>query len=230
VGSFVGGFLAAAQARGWAISGVDPGKEVAGFCRKKGLPVFRGTLSDAPIATGSADAVVIWNTFDQLPTPDGTLGAARRLLHQHGLLVIRVPNGRCFQEAVAWRKRLARPLKAWLALALAWNNLLAFPYVYGYTVRTLDEIVSRHGFIRMDVVPDTLIRLSNQASTRWARWEEALVKWSCRCASKLETLIGGTSSRVAPWLDVYYRVSPTVPDTSITVSANRQANIVPGAT
>lgn len=50
VGSFVGGFLAAAQRRGWSIRGVDPGREVVNFCQGRGLSVFYGTLNDATIA------------------------------------------------------------------------------------------------------------------------------------------------------------------------------------
>lgn len=49
VGSFVGGFLAAAQRRGWSIRGVDPGREVVNFCQGRGLSVFYGTLNDATL-------------------------------------------------------------------------------------------------------------------------------------------------------------------------------------
>ena len=92
VGSFVGGFLAAGRQLGWSMLGVDPGKQVTEFCRSRELPVYCGTLGDAQISSNSVDAVVIWNTFDQLPTPDTTLTAARRILRHEGLLVIRVPN------------------------------------------------------------------------------------------------------------------------------------------
>ena len=223
VGSFVGGFLAAGGERGWKLLGVDPGKEVTAFCRRKGLSVHSGTLADAPIPSQSVDTVAIWNTFDQLPNPDTTLAATRRILHDKGLLVIRIPNGRCFANAVAWRARLPRPLRNAVALSLAWNNLLAFPYVYGYTVRTLDELLSRHGFVRLDLLPDTLIRITNRGSTRWARWEESLVKWCNRGISGIERLSNGTGGETATWLDLYYRVASTVPDTTITVSRPRSS-------
>lgn len=221
VGSFVGGFLAAGRDRGWQMLGIDPGKEVTAFCRQKGLSVHCGTLVEAPIETGSVDTVAIWNTFDQLPNPDTTLAASRRILHEKGLLVIRIPNGRCFANAVAWRERLPRPLRNAVALSLAWNNLLGFPYVYGYTLRTLDELLSRHGFTRQDVVPDTLIQITNRESTRWAQWEEFFVKRFNRWISKMECLSNGTGGETAAWLDVYYRVASTVPDTTITVSTPR---------
>ncbi len=217
VGSFVGGFLAAGRERGWRMLGVDPGKEVTAFSEERGFDVFCGTLIEAPVPAGTVDAVAIWNTFDQLPNPDSTLAAARQMLHEHGLLVIRVPNGSCFRRMVVWHRGFGPSVNAWLAIALAWNNLLGFPYVYGYTLRTLDELLRRHGFARVAVRPDTLMTLANRESTRWARWEEQIVKWCCRTAGHIEQVWDGSGCHIAPWLDVYYRVTRTVPDTAITV-------------
>ena len=217
VGSFVGGFLAAGQDQGWGMVGVDPGKEVTTFCREQGLNVFCGTLIEASVPAGTVDAVAIWNTFDQLPNPDSTLAAARQMLHEQGILVLRIPNGSCFRRMVSWHKRLAEPLKRWLATALAWNNLLEFPYLYGYTLRTLDELLSRHGFARVAACPDAPMTLSNEDSTRWARWEEKVVKWCCRTAGHIEQAWDGSGSHVAPWLDIYYRATPTESNTTLAV-------------
>ena len=62
VGSFVGGFLAAAKEQGWNILGVDPGEAVTRFCLDRRLPIFQGTIEQAPVSCGQLDAVVIWNT------------------------------------------------------------------------------------------------------------------------------------------------------------------------
>ncbi|MBA2484752.1 MAG: methyltransferase domain-containing protein [Nitrospira sp.] len=218
VGSFVGGFLAAGRKRGWEMLGVDPGKEVTAFCQARGLKVFCGTLSKAPIAAGTVDAVAIWNTFDQLPNPDPTLTAAKRILSVGGILVIRVPNGSCFRRMVGWHEQFGGPVKGWLCAALAWNNLLGFPYVYGYTLRTLDHLLARHGFTRMAACPDTLMTLTNGESTRWAKWEEKLVKWCGRTAGQVEQIWDEDKCHFAPWLDIYYRVTDIIPDTTITVT------------
>ncbi len=218
VGSFVGGFLAAGHAQGWDMLGVDPGQEVTAFCREQGLHVFCGTLVEAPVPPQTVDAVTIWNTFDQLPHPDATLASARSMLHPRGILVIRVPNGACFHRMVSWQKRLPGPLKDWLSTALAWNNLLGFPYLYGYTVRTLDELLSRYGFARIAACPDTLMTLANHDYTLRAAWEERVVKWTCRAASGFEALRNVSEYHLAPWLDIYYRVTPAVPDTTLAVS------------
>ena len=85
--------------------GVDPGHDVAAFCRERGLPIFEGTVEEARFTPASFDAVVVWNTFDQLPDPRPLLEQAVLLLRNGGVLVLRVPNGACFawmlQDAIA---------------------------------------------------------------------------------------------------------------------------------
>jgi SAM-dependent methyltransferase len=205
VGSFVGGFLAAGQVHGWEVCGVDPGEEVGAFCSERGLPVVHGTLEDIRCEPGSVDAVAIWNTFDQLPDPQPTLEAVCRLLCPGGVLALRVPNGACFRWAVLGMRRLPLPLGGWLRAAMAWNNLLAFPYLHGYSVPTLDRLLIRHRFRRIAVHPDTLTRLSDEHTKRWAAWEERALKLLWRLVARVEALRGRCRLTLAPWFDAYYR-------------------------
>jgi SAM-dependent methyltransferase len=134
VGSYVGGFLAAARELGWTMTGVDLNATANAFARARGLAIQTGTLDDAPC--GPFDAIVIWNCFDQLPDPRGTLRAARQRLRAGGVLALRVANGACYG-----RLRLhafARPF-------LAWNNLLAFPYRQGFTPSSICFIAAPGG-------------------------------------------------------------------------------------
>ena len=195
VGSFVGGFLAAAQELGWQAVGLDPGAEVDEFCRAKGLQVYRTVAEQAPIEPASVDCVAIWNTFDQLPDPRPTLAAARRWLRPGGTLVLRVPNGSAFRGAMRLRRVL--PFDTPLLTALAWNNLLGFPYLYGYAAAALDRLLADFAFTRRALQPDTLVRLADQETTTWGAWEERLLK----------TLWGAAASfdpDIAPWFDAYY--------------------------
>ena len=204
--------------------GVDPGKEVASFCRSRGLDVFCGTLIEAPIEPGTVDAVAIWNTFDQLPNPDSTLAAARHILDRHGILVVRIPNGALFRRLITRQSRATEPMRGWMASALAWNNLLGFPYLYGYTIRTMDQLLVRHGFTRLAVCPDTLMTLAGEEEYRaWARWEERFVKRACLIAARVEQAWKKQDDHLAPWLDIYYRVAQSVPDTTIAVAMKSPA-------
>ncbi|HSE59258.1 MAG TPA: methyltransferase domain-containing protein, partial [Nitrospiraceae bacterium] len=204
--------------RGWTVLGVDPGKHVTAFCRDRRLPVYCGTLEDAPIADNSVDAVVIWNTFDQLPNPDATLAVARRILRRAGSLIVRIPNGSLYRKGVEIMND-AQALKNMVITIFAWNNLLAFPYLHGYSISTLDQLVGRHGFRRCWVYPDTLLPLADQETKTWARWEERLVKWVCRAlVAQPSRGIG----RLAPWLDLYYQRCQEISDTSM-IHARRRA-------
>jgi SAM-dependent methyltransferase len=201
VGSFVGGLLAEGRERGWEMFGVDPGDEVTAFCRAKGLPVFHGTLEQADLQRDSFDAVVVWNTFDQLPDPHPTLEAAVRLLRDGGTLAIRIPNGACFSWAMGMLPHLARGLRAGLYTALAWNNLLTFPYVYGYTREAITALAAAYGFRRRACLPDTLMPPPRDHVKRWARLEARGYAWLFRAGWQ-----AAASERFAcaPWLNLYF--------------------------
>jgi hypothetical protein len=150
--------------------------------------------------------VAIWNTLDQIPDPGPTLAAARRLLRPGGLLAVRVPNGDCFRRLAAGLRHLAGPWNRWLRTLMAWNNLLAFPYLHGYSVRALGCLLARHGFEQIAVCPDTLVRLSDGQTAAWAAWEERALKGLCRLAAGIEARLPDSTLATAPWFDAYYRV------------------------
>lgn len=206
IGSFVGSFLAAARAVGWDACGVDPGEEVGSFCRARGLTVHEGTILDVAHPAASIDVVAVWNTFDQIPEPAPVVRAAARLLRAGGLLAVRVPNGTFFVDAIA-RLGGAGGLRRRLILStLAWNNLIGFPYLHGYSVATLDRLLAPHGFERLLAAPDTLVPLADGDTKRWAALEERLVKRLCRRRWERQTP-GPARLAAAPWIDVYYRRS-----------------------
>jgi len=206
IGSFVGGFLAAAGELGWQAIGIDPGEEVASFCESKGLTVLREDVARCEVPTNAVDCVAIWSTFDQLPSPHPTLAAVRRLLRPGGVLALRVPNGACFERAHGWTKRWPAPMAAAVRAGMAWNNLLGFPYLYGYSTATLDRLLAGYGFERVQFLPDVLTRLADDDSTRWAIWEERLLKSLWSAASVSDASEQPRGSRLAPWFDAYYRL------------------------
>lgn len=194
-GSFVGGFLRAAREAGLEATGLDPSEQLHRRSRQKGLRVERTTLEGfARCAPENVwDAICIWNTFDQIPHPGPVLSAAARLLSDGGVLVLRVPNGDAYR-AFASRRRIP----AWAFAGLAWNNLIGFPYLLGYALRSLDALLRRHGFARCDVSGDTLCTLADADYAIWARAEEAIWKAGQRRRARRRPA-------EAPWLDVVYR-------------------------
>jgi SAM-dependent methyltransferase len=193
VGSYVGGFLAAAREVGLQFEGVDVGAEVNCFTRSLGFTVHDGDL-ESMVGERRFDAVAIWNTFDQLPDPRAAANAAWKLLRPNGVLVVRVPNGEFY---AALRRQALRPVTGALArLALAHNNLLTFPYRYGFTIRSLTALLERVGFDVQRVEGDVLVPIADEWTRGWAAVEERVVKWSLGVAARRR-------ARWAPWIEVY---------------------------
>lgn len=204
IGSFVGGFLMEGRDRGWDMLGVDPGRDVASFCRRHGLEVLEGTLEEVKLPPASFDAVVVWNTFDQLPHPHQFLEQAVALLRQGGLLVLRVPNGACFEEAMGLRARLPATLRQPLDVALACNNLLTFPYLYGYSPRQLQRLTDALGFQTLGCHFDQVVSTPPGQLRWWGLLEERTIKALCRLIAVVWTDRASRRYRSSPWLDCYF--------------------------
>jgi SAM-dependent methyltransferase len=192
VGSHLGAFLQVASEWDWRPEALEVGPDTAYFQRESGFRVHRTVIEDAPFSDSTFDAVFIWNCFEQLPDPRGAMAAARRLLRRHGWLVLRVPN------ALFYRVR-RHPQ------ALAYNNLLGFPYLHGYTAATLNRLLAGCGFEPLQAFNSELITMPFADPDRRVRREERSVsrreeRWSQRMSARLDTLAG-------PWIEVVYRKS-----------------------
>ena len=193
VGSYVGAFLAAAREVGVHFEGVDVNAEANAFTRSLGFTVHDGDL-ESLVRQQPVDAIAIWNTFDQLPDPRATANAAWRLLQPGGVFVIRVPNGEFYANL---RREMTRPFTGALArLALAHNNLMTFPYRYGFTIRSLSRLLERVGFTVQRVEGDVLVPIADEWTRRWASVEERLVKAALGFAAHRKP-------EWAPWIEVY---------------------------
>jgi hypothetical protein len=89
---------------------------------------------------------------------------------------------------------------------MAWNNLLGFPYLYGYSAPTLDRLLARYDFERVGFRADVLVRLADVRTKTWAKWEERSLKTLWRAAAAADTGSGPRGAGIAPWCDAYYRL------------------------
>ena len=198
VGSYVGAFLAAARDAGWNFAGVDVNVRTNDFTRSLGFQVHDGTIESLD-ADRRADVVAIWNCLDQLVDPASAVRAARSHLASGGMLAVRVPNGACY---AAFRPLLGSPLAALAREWLAQNNLLGFPYRYGFTATALTRLVERNGMRVEQVVGDVLVPIADRWTKRWAALEERLVKRVIGAGAR----ISRGDKPLAPWLELYARV------------------------
>jgi SAM-dependent methyltransferase len=192
VGSYVGAFLAAARDSRWQFEGLDINPNVNAFARSLGFAVHDGDLeSFSADSSRTFDAVAIWNTFDQLPDPRAALRAADRLIRPGGVLALRVPNGACYG---VWRTRLSSPsasVRGFATAVLAHNNLLTFPYRFGFSPASLTRLLTETGFRVERIVPDVNVPTADEWTKRWAALEERVVK--------------PLTKRWSPWFEVYAR-------------------------
>ncbi len=198
VGSYVGAFLAAARDAGWQFSGVDVNAETNAFTRSLGFQVDDGTIESLD-AERRADVVAIWNCLDQLADPASAVRAARTHLTTGGMLALRVPNGACY---AAFEPLLRTPLAGVAREWLAQNNLLGFPYRYGFTPTALTRLVERNGMRVEHVVGDVLVPIADRWTTRGAALEDKLDKRVIAAGAR----ISSGDKPLAPWFEVYARV------------------------
>src|SRR5205823_2871131 len=155
VGSYVGAFLAAARDEDLQMEGLDINPDVNAFTRSLGFTVHDGELPSFE-TDRTFEAVAIWNTFDQLADPRGAIYAAHRLLRPGGVLALRVPNGAFYASVRPLVGRGTAVLRAAASAVLAHNNLLTFPYRWGFTPSCLTRLLREVGLsvqrIRGDVL------------------------------------------------------------------------------
>jgi len=190
VGSYIGGFLLAARESGLNFEGIDVNPDVTRFARERNLPARTGTLGDVR-GSEPYDAVVIWNTFEQLPDVRLAAAAARDLIRVGGLFVIRVPNGDFYRK---WRQRLSGPLAPVATRLLAHNNLLGFPYRQGFTETSVRRLLESSGFRIHDIIGDTLFPVSDSWTTLSGRLDERITKLAERAIHRRWH---------SPWVEVY---------------------------
>lgn len=188
VGSYIGAFLTVARDAGWTGKGVDVNARATAYARAKGVDVAESTLEEME-AGRSFDVVALWNCFDQLPHSRASLLAAAAHLKPNGLVALRIPNGACY--AALHRRRRFQPF-------LAHNNLLGFPYRYGFSPMGLRTLLAECGFEVVRMRGDTLVSTAGEWTRKWARVEERAVKRSMRML---------LPRRLLPWIEVYARLA-----------------------
>jgi 2-polyprenyl-3-methyl-5-hydroxy-6-metoxy-1,4-benzoquinol methylase len=149
IGCGTGEFLEAATRRGWEVCGVELSVRAAQLAREKGLDVRCCTLSSAPYASGSFDAITCLDVLEHVADPLQDLQRARELLAPGGLFVIRVPN----TVFHLWKTR------ACTALGVNDVGLQMDYHLNHFTPKTLVRTLRRCGFraISLEVgAPETV--------------------------------------------------------------------------
>ncbi len=93
IGSGCGGFLAAAQKRGWEAKGIEISVQSVEVARRQyGLDIYNGTLQEYD-EDGEFDVITLINVLDHSVEPWKEIRKVYSLLKPGGILYLRFPNG-----------------------------------------------------------------------------------------------------------------------------------------
>jgi SAM-dependent methyltransferase len=206
IGSHYGAFLQTAAEWSWHAEGVDIGEDTTRFARSKGFTVHKKELHDCRFPPASLDAVFIWNCFEQIPDPAPTLAEAHRVLKPGGLLLIRTPNGLFYamSHSLLASADVTSPAKELVIEAMAYNNLLGFPYLYGHRRATLNLLIERFEFRFENGVNSELITLPVPDPAAWVQQEERIINDEVRLVSR-SVLADGQGKLTGTWIELWYR-------------------------
>ena len=110
-GCSTGDYLDRAQARAWAVHGIELAQHLAVFARvKRGLPVEHGGVDDVVhrFGTEAFNAITLWDVIEHLPKPLDALRSLYRALEPGGTLYLSTPNLAGWVPRFHWR--VLRPL------------------------------------------------------------------------------------------------------------------------
>lgn len=205
VGSHYGAFLETARDWGWHAEGVDVGRDTSRFAQFKGFKVHGAEIGECRFAEGSFDGVFIWNCFDQIENPKPTLTECRRVTRPGGLLVVRTPSGVFYAlcESLLANPDLPRESAEFLIAAMGYNNLLAFPYQYGYGRATLQRLIEPFGFRLEGMLNSELLTLPLPEEPNWVAREERMIHREVRMLAGSVLAQGGELT--GPWIELWFR-------------------------
>lgn len=206
LGSHYGAFLEIASKWGWKAIGVDIGEDSSRFARSHGYEVRPCELSDCQFGSGSMDGLFIWNCFDQIENPRPVLAEARRILKPNGLLVVRTPNGLFYARCQRLLSEAAMPgaTSQFLLEAMGYNNLLGFPYQYGYSGTTLERLIEPFGFRCEGTLNSELITLPLPDDAEWVVEEERTIQEGVHLLAR-SVLRNEEGELAGPWIELWFR-------------------------
>ena len=184
VGSGYGDILIYLKSRGCTVMGSDLSAEAARKGAEYGVEIRVGNLADLRLPSSSFDVAILCHSLEHLPDPNVELAELARLLKPGGRIHIAVPNGN------AVRLKLD---------GLRWDHLSHPFHLWYFDPRTLQRILTRHGFVPVRS-PVTTTR--HHALTAWKRmarrkgWWTATRGWMAFVKASLTNREGGDVLRV----------------------------------
>lgn len=137
IGCGSGTFTGMARREGLNIKGLEISAEAVAEARRMGIDCIEHGTVDAAVTSGKVyDAVIFFHLLEHLCEPRDFMKKVSGLVRAGGSLVLQVPN------RSSWQARL---------LGSRWYGLDCPRHVCNYTLKTLEKLLSCHGFRIEDV-------------------------------------------------------------------------------
>jgi len=92
IGCGNGLYLSFLKSLGWDVTGFDIEDHIAPVLKETGVSVFTGNLEAFSAVRGTYDLITMWHVLEHLHEPLKDLKTIRKLLSDHGSILIEVPN------------------------------------------------------------------------------------------------------------------------------------------
>lgn len=166
VGCGHGWFVRAASARGYAVTAIEPDKDVK---QAPGVAVLRGFFPNVLPETARYDAIVFNDVFEHLPDIDGMAGHVDARLNPGGIAVVNLPvsTGLIFRLA-----RIVARLGYKAPLARMWQQGLPSPHLSYFSAAALGRLMPRHGLALVERQP--LEAIGREGLYQRIRYDQAM--------------------------------------------------------
>lgn len=131
IGAGSGSFLVSMKALGWDPYGVDINPEATERARGLGVQMFRGEIQNASFPERFFDVITLRAVLEHVHHPVETLQAVHRILKDHGMVYIVVPN--------------IASLNFWL-FGRFWYALETPRHLYAYSPNVMRRLARKTGF------------------------------------------------------------------------------------
>ena len=145
IGSAYGFFLEEAKEY-FNVQGIEVAKEAVDFCRKRGLNVMEGILTEDNCSQMSSfDIVVFLDVIEHIPNPDEFFGYLNRITHSGSKLLLTTGDfGSLFSRFTRKNWRLMTPPQ----------------HVYFYSRKSLFKLLERYGYkVEIIFAPSKIVPL-----------------------------------------------------------------------
>jgi SAM-dependent methyltransferase len=151
VGSSFGWLLERVESSGYRGFGLDPSLGAVVEARAAGLRVCAGTFPDAVNREARFEVISLMDVLEHLADPVSAIRDASRLMSDHGVLIVQVPDRDCLLYGCA--VVLARLTGGSLGFALRrlWLAGFDFPHLWYFTAPALRSILELGGMEVLDL-------------------------------------------------------------------------------